>query len=223
MTARRIVALSAGLGRPSSTRMLAERLGEATVAALREQGVDARLEIVELRDVAHPIVDAMLTGFPSGPLRDVVDAVAGADAVVAVSPVFTASYSGLFKSFVDVLDPDALRGVPVLLGATGGTVRHSLALDHALRPLFAYLRADVATTAVFAATDDWATGSAAGAATSSGDGREAGSGETRADGGPLGERIRRAGRELAATVAARTPRVTQDPFGDVPSFESLLG
>ncbi len=65
----------------------------------------------------------------------------GADGVIAVTPVFTASYSGLFKSFFDLIDPTALTGTPVLIGATGGTARHSLVLDHALRPLFAYLRA----------------------------------------------------------------------------------
>ncbi|BDZ43205.1 flavoprotein [Paraoerskovia sediminicola] len=206
-TPRRVVVVSAGLGKPSSTRMLADRLSAAVVAGLGDLGVAAEVETVELRDLAHPVVDAMLTGFASGELARVVDAISRADAVVAVSPVFTASYSGLFKSFVDVLDPDALTGVPVLLGATGGTARHSLALDHAFRPLFAYLRADVATTAVFAATDDWATGQ---------DG-------VRDDVRPLGERISRAGRELARTVAARAPREVNDPFGDAPSFESLLG
>ncbi len=57
--------------------------------------------------------------------------------------MFSASYSGLFKSFFDVLDKEALVGKPVLIGATGGTGRHSLVLEHALRPLFAYLRAVV--------------------------------------------------------------------------------
>ena len=77
-----------------------------------------------------------------------------------MTPVFSASYSGLFKSFFDVLDPDALAGKPVLIAATGGTARHSLVLEHALRPLFAYLRAVVVPTAVFAASEDWAGGTA---------------------------------------------------------------
>ena len=34
----------------------------------------------------------------------------GADGLIAVTPVFSASYSGLFKSFFDVLEPDAIRG-----------------------------------------------------------------------------------------------------------------
>jgi FMN reductase len=69
--------------------------------------------------------------------------------------VFSASYSGLFKSFFDVLDKDALTGKPVLIAATGGTARHSLVLEHALRPLFAYLRAVVVPTGVYAASEDW--------------------------------------------------------------------
>lgn len=82
----------------------------------------------------------------------------GADGLIAVTPVFSASYSGLFKSFFDVLtvlDKDAISGTPVLIAATGGTPRHSLVLEHALRPLFAYLRAVVVPTAVYAASEDW--------------------------------------------------------------------
>ena len=102
------------------------------------------VEVVELREHAHDLADNLLTGFPTRALQ------AGAStrspaptALIAVTPIFTASYSGLFKTFFDVLDKDALAGKPVLIGATGGTARHSLALEHALRPLFAYLRAVV--------------------------------------------------------------------------------
>ena len=133
-----------------------------------------------------------------------IEKVTAADGVIAVTPIFSASYSGLFKSFVDILDKDALVGRPVLVGATGGTGRHSLALEYALRPLFAYLRADVAGTAVFAATDDWADGG--------GD-----------DVNPLPARIRRAGRELAEMVADREPSAPVGLYDAVPSFDQLLG
>jgi FMN reductase len=126
--------------------------------------------------------------------------VVGADAVIAVTPIFSASYSGLFKTFFDVLDKDALVGTPVLMGATAGTARHSLALEHALRPLFAYLRATVVPTAVFAASEDWAGG----------------------DGG-LADRVDRAAGELADLVAGRPPAAPVDPFADpTSSFEDLL-
>jgi len=206
MTARQIVAISAGLGQPSSTRLLADRLSAATVAELGDLGVPAEVTTVELRDVAHAITDAMLTGFASGDLAEVIEKVTGADALVLVTPLFTTTYSGLFKSFVDILDKDSLQGVPVLLGATGGTSRHSLAVEYSMRPLFTYLHADVATTSVFAATDDWAA-----------------EGDSTPDAGPLPARIRRAAKELATTVAAREPRTTTGMFDGVPSFAQMFG
>ncbi|SEG73054.1 FMN reductase [Thermomonospora echinospora] len=202
MSTRRIAVVSAGLSVPSATRLLADRLTAATVDALRERDVQGRAEVVELRDHAHDITNNLLTGFPAAALRRVTDAVAGADAVIAVTPIFSASYSGLFKSFFDVLDQDALTGRPVLIAATGGTARHSLALEHALRPLFAHLRAVVVPTAVYAASEDWGTG---------GD----------ADRG-LADRIARAAGELADLLADRTPTVRKDPYEDPTPFKDLL-
>lgn len=151
----RVVVISGGLGSPSSTRVLSDdiiaRLGESL--ALKGESVEAR--IVELRELAHPITDAMLTGFPTGELATVVSAVAQADALVVVSPTFSASISGLVKSFFDILEPGTLNGTPVLLAATGGTERHSLMIDFAMRPLFSYLGALPVRTGVFAATSDF--------------------------------------------------------------------
>ena len=114
------------------------------------------MQVVELREHARDLADHLVTGFPNASLRPAIDAVTGADGLIAVTPIFAASYSGLFKTFFDVLEEDALAGKPVLLGATAGTARHSLALDHALRPLFAHLRAVAVPTGVLAAADDWA-------------------------------------------------------------------
>ncbi|MEF2529787.1 MULTISPECIES: CE1759 family FMN reductase [Streptomyces] len=146
----KLIAVSAGLGSPSSTRLLADRLTAATL-----EHADAEPEVLELRDLATEIALHFTTGFPPARLAAALDAVAAADGLIAVTPVFAASYSGLFKSFFDVIDKDALTGKPVLLGATGGTARHSLATEHALRPLFAYLRALTVPTAVYAASEDW--------------------------------------------------------------------
>ncbi|CAM5564874.1 CE1759 family FMN reductase [Streptomyces avidinii] len=146
----KLVVVSAGLSSPSSTRLLADRLTAATLAR-----VDAEPEVVELRELAAEIAQHFVTGFPPARLAAALDAVAAADGLIAVTPVFAASYSGLFKSFFDLIDKDALTGKPVLLGATGGTARHSLVTEHALRPLFTYLRALVLPTAVYAASEDW--------------------------------------------------------------------
>jgi FMN reductase len=201
VTARHLVVVTAGLTEPSSTRLLADRLAEATRRALAERHVDAEVEVVELRPLAHAVTDHLLTGFATGRLRDALDTVAAADAVVAVTPTFSASYSGLFKSFVDVLGEGALDGTPVLLAATGGTARHSLMLENAMRPLFSYLRAVVVPTAVYAATEDWASAYQA----------------------ALGARIDRAAGELADLVAARPPAAAPaDPMDDFVPLDTLL-
>lgn len=198
---RTLAVVSAGLSTPSSTRLLADRLTAATVAALAERGITATVEVVELRQHARDLADDLLTGFPNVSLRQAVETVVGADALIAVTPIFSGSYSGLFKTFFDVLDQDSLAGRPVLMGATAGTARHSLALEHALRPLFSYLRAVVVPTAVFAAPEDWA-------------GRNDG----------LHARVTRAADELAALVSGRPPAAPRNPFDDpVTPFEQLLG
>ncbi|WP_314412623.1 CE1759 family FMN reductase [Streptomyces sp. DSM 40484] len=153
---KKLVVVSAGLSVPSSTRLLGDRLA-AAVSAGADAGTGAGVEVqvVELRDLAVEIAHNLTTGFPGPALGAALAAVAGADGLIVVTPVFSASYSGLFKSFFDVLDRDALAGKPVLVAATGGSARHSLVLEHAMRPLFAYLRAVVVPTAVYAASEDW--------------------------------------------------------------------
>lgn len=178
----RIVAVSAGLSSPSSTRLLAERLaGAARERLMAEQDRTVEVRVIDLRDLAVDIANHLVTGFPPSTLDAAIKEVTEADGLIAVSPVFTASYSGLFKSFFDLIDNTALTGKPVVIAATGGTARHSLVLEHAMRPLFAYLRATVVPTSVYAASEDWGS-----------------SGDEYTDGLP--SRIRRAGGELATMI-----------------------
>jgi len=205
MTTRRIAVIAAGLSQPSSTRLLADRLADATTRQLQDLGVDAEVTILELRDTAQDVVNNLMTGFPSPKLEAAIDTVTNADALIAVTPIFTTSYSGLFKSFIDVLDPASLTDMPVLIAATGGSERHSLALDYAMRPLFTYLHAQVVTTSVYAASSDWG---------SNGD----------ATSGALPDRIERAARELAALAAVsdRSSRIV-DPFALPAGFSPVGG
>ena len=153
---RRIVVVTAGLTVPSSTRLLADQIAEATSTQVTARGESVELEFVELREVAGELATFMVTGgIPTPRLTDLKARIAAADGLIAVSPVFNASYSGLFKMFFDAVDPDALTGTPVLVAATAGSARHSLVLDFAMRPLFTYLRAVVIPTGVFAATEDF--------------------------------------------------------------------
>jgi FMN reductase len=203
MRQRSVVVVSAGLRQPSSTRLLADRLAAGAEGHLREAGVDVRIETIEVRDHATDLTNNLLTGFPSPTLEAAISAVLAADGLIAVSPIFNASYSGLFKVFFDVIERDGLNGMPVLLAATGGTARHSLALEYTFRPLFAYLDAAVVSSAVFAAPEDWAQGG--------GDPEPS-----------LVERIERATREFAMAVVARGTRTRTDPFEEPVPFEQLL-
>jgi FMN reductase len=203
MPARSLVVVTAGLSQPSATRLLADRLSAAVDRHLRDAGVGPRVEVIELRDHAQDLTNNLLTGFPSPKLQSALDAVLSADGLIAVTPIFSASYSGLFKMFFDVIDRDGLAGKPTLIGATGGSTRHSLAVDHAIRPLFAYLNAAVAATGVYAAAEDW------------------GGGGLTAD-GSLVERIERAAGELATAMLARPNTAPVDPFESPVPFEQLL-
>ncbi|MFK4083688.1 FMN reductase [Kribbella sp. NPDC020789] len=198
MTERVIAVVTAGLTTPSSSRLLADQLAAAVRDELAARGQTSRTEVIEVRDHAHDLTNNLLTGFPSAELEKVLSTVTAADALIVVSPTFSASYSGLFKMFFDVLDDQALAGKPVLLGATGGTERHSLVLDYALRPLFAYLKAIPVPTGVYAASTDWGPNAA-----------------------KLRPRITQAAIELVSTLHHETP-TKPDPYANPTPFEDLL-
>ena len=214
-----LAVVSAGLSQPSSTRLLADRLAAAAVEELSKVDIRATVNVIEVRNHAHEVTNHLLTGFASAGLQQIIDTVAGADGLIAVTPIFNASYSGLFKSFFDVLEAEALVDKPVIIAATAGTARHSLVLEHALRPLFVYLRAVVVPTSVFAAADDWAAarGWRAEEHTEDQPAPEASPGEA-----PLHDRIRRAARELAAEMSHREPAAVADPFALTTTFDDLL-
>lgn len=159
--ARNIITITAGLSQPSSTRLLADQIAQAVTAQVGARGESVEIETIELRELAIELATTMATGgIPTPKLSAVKEKISAADGLIAVTPVFAASYSGLFKMLFDSLDPDALNAMPVIVAATAGTARHSLVLEHALRPLFAYLRAVVVPTGIFAATEDFGNGEA---------------------------------------------------------------
>lgn len=200
---RSLVVVAAGVGEPSSTRLLADRIAAAADRHLRDAGIEPSIETIEVRPLAHDLASHALAGFAPPALQAALDAVAAADGVIAVTPIYSASYSGLFKLFFDLVDRDTFEGKPMLLAATGGTARHSLAIEHAMRPLFAYLKADSMPTGVYAATEDWGANAVA------------------MEGGLVG-RIDRAAKQLATAMAARPSGGPVDPFADPAPFTTLL-
>lgn len=201
METRRITVISAGLGVPSSSRLLADQLAASAERQLAAAGYAVDIEVLELRDLAVDIANNFVTGYAAPRLAEVIAGVEASDGLIAVSPVFSASYSGLFKSFIDVLDPKALEGKAVLIGATAGTDRHQMVLDFAMRPLFTYLRTRIAATAVFAGPQDW--------------------GNNDDGGSPLSVRVDRAAGEFAALLQDSGPRQKPAALESLP-FEQLL-
>lgn len=146
--------LTAGLSTPSTTRQVADAIAAAVVDAAEDRE-SVQVTTVELRPLAADLARAISTGDVSAKLSEVIGQLKSADGLIAVTPVFKASYSGLFKMFFDVLDTDALVGMPTIVAATAGSARHSLVTEHALRPLLTFMRAVVVPTSLLAATADF--------------------------------------------------------------------
>lgn len=152
---KRLIVLSAGLSTPSTTRQVADTIANAVSSAVGGRGEKLEVTTIELRELTGDLAQQTSTGMSTPRLDEVKTQLSEADALVAVTPVFKASYTGLFKMFFDVLDTDALNGMPTIIAATAGTARHSLVTEYAMRPLLSYMRAVVVPTSLFAATDDF--------------------------------------------------------------------
>lgn len=146
----RIVAVSGGLQRPSRSATLAEHLLE-----LIADQVACQPQLIEMGDLAPQLAGAVWRTHLPAAVEQALAAVGQADVLVVVTPVFRGSYTGLFKHFFDFVDQDALIDKPVLLAATGGSERHSLVIDHQLRPLFSFFQARTLPLGIYATDKDF--------------------------------------------------------------------
>jgi len=184
-----VAVISAGVSDPSSTRLLADRIAQKTIDTLRATGIQVTVSVIDLAPIAVEIARSIVSGLPDEKVQAAIERLAAADAIIASTPVYKAAISGLFKSFVDLIDNDLLVAKPVILAATGGTARHAMVVDDQLRPLFAFLRAIPLPTSLYAAPEDW------------------GSAE-------LGRRIARAANELTTLLRSGAPRQIADENWD---------
>lgn len=117
--------------------------------------VPCEQRLVELGQLAPQLAGAAWRSQLSDTVERELAAVEQADVLVVATPVFRGSYTGLFKHFFDFVDQDALIDKPVLLAATGGSERHSLMIDHQLRPLFSFFQARTLPLGVYATDNDF--------------------------------------------------------------------
>ncbi len=136
------------LGSPSAASRSAHLL--AQLEARLADAVDAPLDIgrIALREL--PPAALLLAQSRDAALVAAVRAVHEARVVLVATPIYKAAYSGLLKTFLDLLPPDALRGKTVVALATGGSPAHLLALDYALKPVLGALGARDIRDAVYA-------------------------------------------------------------------------
>lgn len=150
-----LAVLSAGVTSPSMTGRLAENLAQATARHLAEYGFIAELKIVELRHLAVDLARTLTEpGFCSPKVKETQALLGRCDGLIACTPVYSAGCSGLFKLFFDLLDQRCLSNRPTVIGATAGSMRHMLVLEHSVRPLLTFLHAPVMPTGVFATRTD---------------------------------------------------------------------
>jgi FMN reductase len=149
----KVTALSGSWQSPSKTRALTDAAAEA----IKKQ-YPCDITKIDLAEVGTEIaaLKSIKAGTPD--VQSLFLAVAQSDLLIVGSPVFKASYTGLFKHFFDLLDPSALAGTPILLTATGGSHHHALVLEHHFRPLFGFFRAQTLPTAVYAVESDFENG-----------------------------------------------------------------
>lgn len=148
-----VVGFSGNLTRPSKTRLFVDH-----IAGQVARTIGAASATYDIEDLGLSFAGARRVSDLEPAARGIVEQLLGATVLVVGSPTFKGSYTGLFKHFFDLLDPNLLRGKPVVLAATGGGERHSLMVEHQLRPLFGFFEALTVPTAIYASDRDFADG-----------------------------------------------------------------
>jgi FMN reductase len=134
------VGISGSPAARSKSRMLLER----ALVALSERGATTALI-----DLSALPADALLARRRATEVDSALGSVSQATIIVASTPVYRATYSGLLKVFFDLLPLNGLVGKTAIPIATGGSPAHQLVIDHGLRPLFASVGAVTTPTGVY--------------------------------------------------------------------------
>jgi FMN reductase len=153
-----IVAVSGSLHSPSKTTVLVREILEGFATALRSgAGNDLEVEthLIELSDIGREFSGALSRDDLSPTAEDALRRIESATLLIVASPVYRASFTGLFKHVFDFVGQYALIDKPVLLAATGGSDRHALIIEHQFRPLFSFFQAITLPIGVYASDTDF--------------------------------------------------------------------
>jgi FMN reductase len=151
MSRAKLVGLVGSFSQPSKTYSLVTAVGHLASA---RYGLDAA--VYDLGNVGPSLGSARRHEDLDEGAQAIIRQIIAADVLVVGAPTYKGSYPGLFKHLIDLIDPLALRGKPVIITGTGGGDRHALMVEHQLRPLFGFFMAHTLPTAVYAADRDFA-------------------------------------------------------------------
>ena len=146
----KVIVFSGSFNRPSKTTALVNYIGKEVAKKFGTEVVT-----YDLLDVGNTLGLAQRADKLEPKGQQIIEELTLADALVIGSPVYKGSYPGLFKHFIDLIEPERLYGKPVLLSATGGGDRHALMVEHQLRPLFGFFMAHSLPTAIYASARDF--------------------------------------------------------------------
>jgi FMN reductase len=148
--ALRVVAVSGSLTDPSRTTALVEAIVAALDRALPVEG-----HVITLNELGPHLAGALNRKELPEAAEAELQRIEAADLLVVATPVYRASFTGLFKHLFDFVDQYALVDTPVLLAATGGSERHALIIEHQLRPLFGFFQSLALPVGVYAHDSDF--------------------------------------------------------------------
>ncbi|TCS37581.1 FMN reductase [Reinekea marinisedimentorum] len=151
MSKLKVVILNGSMQQPSRTHVLCQALFDE----LAEHLPGADLHWVEISQIGRSLGACLQRQELPREIEADLQAIENADLLIAASPVYRATFTGLFKHLVDFLGMTALVNKPVLLAATGGSPLHGLMLDHQMRPLFAMMQALTLPIGVYATESDF--------------------------------------------------------------------
>jgi FMN reductase len=141
----KIVGISGSIAKPSRTRNLVEHILTET-----SQKTHRKYDLIDIADIAAEVGATLSYERIPEAVLEAYRKLSEADIIVIASPIYKASYTGLLKHFLDLIDPKILSGKIAILAATGGSDQHTLVLESHLRPLASFFGLITVPTAIYA-------------------------------------------------------------------------
>ncbi|MBE1878797.1 NAD(P)H-dependent oxidoreductase [Myceligenerans pegani] len=151
----RVAVVNGSPSERSKTMGLVDVVLRTLRTALTREGIEVEENRVDVYRLGPEFTGALEREGVAPGVEHALRVVEQSDVLIAATPVFRGSYTGMFKHFFDLIDQYALANKPVFLAATGGGDHHALVLEHALRPLFGFFQAMTFPVAVFASSGDF--------------------------------------------------------------------